>query len=73
MKNVVLASSSPRRKELLKKCNIEPIIVKPSIKERISTNKSNEQIAMSLAFEKANQVAGKFNQAYLFINLWKGA
>ena len=67
MKNVVLASSSPRRKELLKKCNIEPIIVKPSIREKISTNKSNEQIAMSLAFEKANQVAGKFNQGEIII------
>ncbi|GFN34479.1 Maf family protein [Tepidimicrobium xylanilyticum] len=57
MKKVVLASASPRRKELLLKFNIEPIIIESKIEERISPNETAEQIAMALSFEKANKVA----------------
>lgn len=57
MKKVVLASASPRRKELLLKFNIEPIIIESKIEERISPNETAEQIAMTLSFEKANKVA----------------
>lgn len=41
--------------------NIEPIIVKPDIEEKINFDESPEQIAMALSFEKANYVASKFN------------
>lgn len=60
MENIILASGSPRRIELLKKFNINPTIVKPNIEENVSTDNTVEEIAMSLAFEKANQVAGNF-------------
>ncbi len=59
MNKIILASSSPRRKELLLKYNLNPVIVKSSIKENISPNETIEQIAMALAFEKAEQVGKK--------------
>lgn len=67
MNTIVLASSSPRRKELLLKYDLKPIIEKSSIKEAISPNETVEQIAMALAFEKANQVGGKYNQGEIII------
>ena len=67
METIVLASSSPRRKELLNKYNIEPIIVKSSIEERIFDHETTEQIAMALAFEKAHQVSKQFNQGEIII------
>lgn len=67
MKNIVLASSSPRRRELLLKYNIDPIIVKSEINERISPNEVPKQIVMALAFEKANQVAKEFNKGEIII------
>lgn len=67
MNNIVLASGSPRRKELLEKFNIAPIVVKSAIHEKISIYETPEQIAMALAFEKANQVAGKFSKGEIII------
>ncbi len=61
MNKIVLASSSPRRKAILSMYNIEPIIVKPDIEEKINFDESSEQIAMALSFEKANYVASMFN------------
>lgn len=67
MNKIILASSSPRRKELLSKYNLKPTIVKSSIKENISPDETIEQIAMALAFEKANQVGEKYNQGEIII------
>lgn len=67
MNKIILASSSPRRKELLSKYNLKPTIVKSSIKENISPDETIEQIAMALAFEKANQVGEKYNQGEIVI------
>lgn len=59
MNQIILASASPRRKELLLKYNVKPIIVESKIDEKISQYETAEQIAMALSFEKANQVARK--------------
>ena len=67
MNKIILASSSPRRKELLLKYNLYPVIVKSSIKENISPNETIEQIAMALAFEKAEQVGKKYSQGEIII------
>lgn len=64
---IVLASGSPRRKDLLLKYNIQPIIMKANIKEKINLNESPEQVAMSLSFEKGNQIAEKFNNGEIII------
>jgi len=61
MDTIVLASSSPRRKELLVKYNNEPIIVKADVYEKFNSNETVEQIAMALAFEKANKVKDNFS------------
>ena len=67
MDKIILASSSPRRKELLLKYSLNPIIVKSSIKEKISPNETTEQIVMALAFEKAKQVGEKYNGGEIII------
>ncbi len=60
MKRIILASASPRRKDLLLKYGIEPIIRPSNVKEIISPRERPEQVAMSLAFAKAKDIAGKF-------------
>lgn len=67
MEKIILASSSPRRIELLKKYNLNPTVVKAEIQERISEGESPEQIAMALAFEKAFSVSSKFNDGEIII------
>lgn len=57
MEKIVLASGSPRRKEILEKYNIEPIIVPSKITETINKDEDPYQIAMSLAFNKALDVS----------------
>lgn len=50
---IVLASASPRRKELLERLNIQPIIAQKSISEKINSGELPEVVVMSLAFKKA--------------------
>jgi len=59
MKNIILASSSPRRVELLNQIGIQPSVIKSEIDETIRTGEKPEQIAMSLAFRKAYDVYKK--------------
>ncbi len=51
--NIVLASASPRRKELLERLNIHPIIAQKNIVEKINSGELPEAVVMSLAFKKA--------------------
>lgn len=67
MNTIVLASSSPRRRELLEKYNVEPIVAKANIYEKINPNETVEQIAMALAFEKANQLVDRFSNGEIII------
>lgn len=57
MEEIILASSSPRRKEILEKHNIFPTIISSDIIERTNIGESSEQIAMSLAFQKAYNIS----------------
>ena len=59
MNKIVLASSSPRRKELLKKYNVNSFVY-PEIEEKTSSKERPEEIVMALSFQKASQVASKF-------------
>lgn len=56
METLILASSSPRRIEILKKYNIEFISLKSKIIEKINANEKAEVLAMGLAFQKALDV-----------------
>lgn len=57
MGNIILASSSPRRKEILEKYNIRPTIISSDIVEKSIIGERPSQIAMSLAFQKAYSIS----------------
>lgn len=67
MNTIVLASGSPRRRELLERYNINLTIAKSNIEEKIFTNERPEVVAMALAFEKANNVMKDFNNSEIII------
>jgi len=67
MKNIILASSSPRRIEMLEKYKLDPLVVKLPIEEKVSLTERPEQIVMSLAFEKAFLVSNKYNSDEIII------
>ena len=56
IKNVVLASASPRRKELLLQIGIQPEIVVSHVVERVTSSVPSE-VVMELASQKAADVA----------------
>ncbi len=62
MSKIVLASSSPRRKEILSKFNIDISIIKSNIVEKTHEKNEPQNIAMSLAFQKAFNVSQKVKQ-----------
>lgn len=59
MKKIILASSSPRRREILSKYNISIEIISSDINERVLDDEDPIQVAMSLAFQKGYDVASK--------------
>lgn len=63
---IILASGSPRRIEIMKRSGQEPIIIKPDVDETISSELTPEQAVMYLALKKAmwveQQVEPKENQ-----------
>lgn len=61
MKEIILASASPRRLEVLRQCGIEPRVIKSNTKERIQFYEKPEQISMSLSFKKALDVSKRVN------------
>lgn len=62
MEKIILASSSPRRKELLNKFNLKIDIYPADIDEVYNKNETPEQIAMSLALKKALWVEKFFHE-----------
>lgn len=66
-KRVILASGSPRRKELLSKFNIDFDIVQSDIPELVNDFDEPKQTAMSLAFQKAYDVSLKMTNGEIVI------
>lgn len=64
--NIVLASASPRRKELLLQTGIVPEIVVSHVEERV-TSDIPSQVVMELASQKAADVAGGREKGTLII------
>ncbi|WP_096153191.1 MULTISPECIES: Maf family protein [Bacillus] len=56
MKRLILASGSPRRKELLEQINLSFEIIASKVEETFDPKESPENIAMSLASQKASDV-----------------
>jgi septum formation protein len=65
MAEIILASTSPRRIEMMRGNGITPLIVPPDVMEIIPSGLSMEQVVMYLALKKAlsaeEQVLKKFN------------
>jgi len=53
---VILASQSPRRKELIKMLHIEALTIPSNVKEVIDESLSHEEMVMDLALQKATDV-----------------
>ncbi len=60
MEKIILASSSPRRKEILKKYKVRYESCKSHIDEKIMPNERPEVVAMGLAFQKALDIGYKY-------------
>ena len=56
-RKLILASSSPRRHQLLREAGYEFEVEPPSVDERFAEHEAPEQIVRRLALEKARQVA----------------
>lgn len=67
MNKIILASSSPRRKELLEKYKLNIKTIQPEIEEVERVEENPIQIAMSLAFEKAYKVSRQLNNGEVVI------
>ncbi len=65
MKNLVLASTSPFRRELLQKLNIPFQCAKPNIDEAPKEGETSLQLVERLAVEKAQAVSAQFENALI--------
>lgn len=65
MKQLVLGSTSPFRKEILAKLNIPFVCAKPNVDESALNNESPAALVERLAIEKAKAVAGEFPDALI--------
>lgn len=67
MKRIVLASQSPRRKEILENVNVNFEIIPSDLHEVIDPKDDPKSLVMALAFEKAWDVAKKLSDNSLVI------
>ena len=58
--NIILASASPRRKEILENTNVKFDVVKSEIDEVILDQELPSQVVMRLAFEKCMDIAHRY-------------
>jgi septum formation protein len=65
MPDLILASASPRRKELLEKLQIPFTIYSPHVDETINEERSPIDIVMTLALRKAEHVAVLFRDSFV--------
>ncbi|MCR6107447.1 septum formation inhibitor Maf [Salipaludibacillus agaradhaerens] len=63
MKSVILASQSPRRRQLLEQVNIPFSVVPSSVEEIVDNTLSPADIAMSLAKQKADEVFKRYPES----------
>ncbi len=63
MRKIILASQSPRRKELLTAMGVEFTVVPSNFDEQLDDSRPPEVVAIELAVGKATDVADKFPEA----------
>lgn len=66
-RKIVLASSSPRRREILENLGLNFVIMKSNIEEKIRCEELPEQIVMALALEKAVDISEKLDNHEIII------
>lgn len=66
MRNIILASASPRRKELLEKAGIS-FEIRPSMDEETITSVLPEEIVKELSYNKARSIAGEKEEGTIII------
>jgi septum formation protein len=66
-KRIILASSSPRRQEILKNLGLTFDVVKSDIDEKVREEELPEHIVMALALEKAIDVSNKIDSDAIII------
>ena len=62
---IILASASPRRKELLELIGLQFKVDTGDYKEDMSLKLSSHELARFLSLEKAKSIAGKYNNAII--------
>lgn len=67
MKNIILASQSPRRIEMLGKYVKDLIIYNPDIEEKVNEDDLVQTTVMKIAFEKALKVAATYEKKGIII------
>lgn len=67
MKKIILASGSPRRKEILEIVGLEFEIIVSDIVEKVNSNESPHTVVSALAFEKAIDVSKKVENGSIII------
>lgn len=61
--DIILASASPRRKEILENTKLKFRIIKSEVEEEIVEGESPQQAVMRLSFEKCMDVASKYESS----------
>ena len=64
-KEIILASASPRRKELLESIGLQFKVDPADYKEDMNLKLSPHELARAVSLEKAKSVAGKYNNAII--------
>lgn len=67
MREIILASASPRRVELLKQIGVDFAVFPSSIEEKVDTSLHPGEIAQTLAHQKASHVAGQYGRNAIVI------
>jgi len=63
--NIILASKSPRRKEILNDIFKDLKVIKPTYREKIKKNQSPEELCINMAKQKALSISKDYPDSYI--------
>jgi septum formation protein len=65
MSNLILASQSPRRKELLQQIQLSFSVMSSQVVETVAPHLQPHEVVMELAMKKANEISRKYPESYV--------
>jgi septum formation protein len=65
MSNLILASQSPRRKELLQQIQLSFSVMSSNVDETVAPHLKPHEVVMELAMKKANEISKKYPESYV--------